>query len=741
MSRPAIHSSTSCDFAWAEIDTLFGCQEGDFDVLRWLGVDGLVDEVGYDVKSFNFQIPEEGSTHVSASSGIFFDRAPGPHNTGISQIIATSQRQASAGQVLSENMGFPGLYAQGGSQAQHACTYCRGRKEMNWPWGTISEPKGFFTSARDCFFQLTGGNAIEDLSDKERLIIIKVDNVDLERNETLIVGWGAPIATFRQGSHAPVELHLPIYAFVEFSTPGQLSEGAQWIPLREGVRFKVTYKTIILTGEGRSCQLSCFPGGRYDEACVRSKRCADLSREISLDGADHLLDLKTDFGNDGVGRRTLDLGLQRMQGTEQQPQTVSSASVRNNHPQPNRLAMSLSGYGGANQEIPCKLAQNSKQILMNVEQVQREWDGIWTGQCAIAKSCSSTEETDGSAQDCLSEQLYESSSNTCSVDLHISDNLVREYRYNCGCGVDKTIGTCVTKAVVGVAIGYIIRMSELNLVQSTSTDVTVIAYRRFAILYTKSTLQDREVGVEIEGLLSFGTNTEFRPENTRMQIMLGTSTGAVPGSSISDVDAPNSLFSGKYGACRAMLFRRLDSKITLVPNNLIEAKTILSELLSDAVRYRQCNETLKKLQTLEQSLTCKQLLDDLLYRDVKKTFVYQEGTCENPCFKQVRTLLQESKSECSRLWKEKFSSDVMKKRLYKKLYVVALASTYANMVCDRNHKGERCITKSISDFAPLFQDCPIFLTPTFQLSDAVFVVSDPKTMDKCPQACYQALER
>ena len=190
-----------------------------------------------------------------------------------------------------------------------------------------------------------------------------------------------------------------------------------------------------------------------------------------------------------------------------------------------------------------------------------------------------------------------------------------------------------------------------------------------------------------------------------------------------------------------MLFRRLDSKITLVPNNLIEAKTILSELLSDAVRYRQCNETLKKLQTLEQSLTCKQLLDDLLYRDVKKTFVYQEGTCENPCFKQVRTLLQESKSECSRLWKEKFSSDVMKKRLYKKLYVVALASTYANMVCDRNHKGERCITRLISDFAPLFQDCPIFLTPTFQLSDAAFVVSDPKDMNKCPQACYQALER
>lgn len=721
---------------------MFERQEGEFDVLRWLGVDGIVDEVGYDVKSFSFQIPEKGSTHVSSSSGIFFDRAPGPHNTGISQIIATSQRQASAGQVLSENMGFPGLYAQGGSPAQLACTYCRGQKEMNWPWGTISEPNGFFTSARDCLFRLTGGNAIEDLNDKERLIIIKVENVDLERNETLIVGWGGPFATFRQGRHTPTELHLPIYAYVEFHAPGQLSEGAQWNPPRQGVRFKVTYKTIILTAEGRKCQLSCFADGMYDEPCVQSKRCAALSQEISLDGADHLLDLKTNFGHDGLGRRTLDLGQQRMQGAEQQPQTVSSAAVRTNHPQPNRLAMSLSGYGGANQDVPCKLAQNSKQTLMNVEQVQRAWEGIWAGRCAIARSCSSTEETGGGG-DCLIDQLYESSPNTCSVDLHISDNLVREYRYNCGCGVNKTLSTCdYPNGVVGMAIGYIIRMSEVNRVQSTSTDVTVIAYWRFAILYTKSTLKDREVGVEIEGLLSFGTNTEFQPEITRMQIMLGTSTGTVPGASLSDVDAPNSRFSGKYGACRAMSFRRLDSKITLLPNKLLAEGTVgLSGLLSDADRYRQCNATLQKLQNLEQSSTCKQLLDNLLYRDVKKTFIYQEGTCENPCFEQVRTLLQESKRECSRLWKAFFSSDVMKKRLYKKLYVVALASTYANMVCDRNHKGERCITRLISDFAPLFQDCPIFLTPTFQLSDAAFVVSDPKNMNKCPQACYQALER
>ena len=191
-----------------------------------------------------------------------------------------------------------------------------------------------------------------------------------------------------------------------------------------------------------------------------------------------------------------------------------------------------------------------------------------------------------------------------------------------------------------------------------------------------------------------------------------------------------------------MSFRRLDSKITLLPNKLLAEGTVgLSGLLSDADRYRQCNATLQKLQNLEQSSTCKPLLDNLLYRDVKKTFIYQEGTCENPCFEQVRTLLQESKRECSRLWKAFFSSDVMKKRLYKKLYVVALASTYANMVCDRNHKGERCITRLMSDFAPLFQDCPIFLTPTFQLSDAAFVVSDPKNMNKCPQACYQALER
>ena len=257
-------------------------------------------------------------------------------------------------------------------------------------------------------------------------------------------------------------------------------------------------------------------------------------------------------------------------------------------------------------------------------------------------------------------------------------------------------------------------------------------------MWTKSNLEDRPVGVEIPGVISFGARTEFQPDDSHMQIVLGTDTGIAPNVY---VDAANSKFSSKYGACRAMDFRPLETKILLTPQTAFQVGDMGSvEQIMDANRYVQCNETLQKLQDLEKSLQCKQLLEILLYRDVNTAFVLPESTCENLCLQQVRAVLQQAKLECSRLWKGTFFTDVFKKRFYKKLYLVASASTYANIICDRNHKGEHCI-KSISDFSFLFQDCPIFLSPASQLADDAFNVSATKTNDRCPQACYEALQR
>ena len=675
------------------------------------------------VKAFDFRIPAEGSTHVSSSSGIFFDVVPGPMDTGISQMIATSQQQAIAGEVMSESVGFAGLYARGGSSVQLACTYCNGLKSMDWPWGTISEPKGEVANARECIFRLTGGERIKDLVNTKRMIIVTVHSIDLDSNETLTVSYGDFVATFREGSHAPAEFHLPTYSLVSFSAPEYLSEGAQWNLLSQGVRFKMTYRTIILTNEGWECTVSCMKNGRYDEACVRSNGCATMSREISLDGVNVIKDLETDFGNDDVTRRAYTVDGKKWQATEQQPRTESRTGSRADHSHPNRLAMSLSGYGGKDQDVPCKLAQNTKQILMDLEQVSG-WNGLWRGQCALKDSCVQAER----GKDCIFDESYAAANNTCSVDFHISDQVVREYRFDCS----------GANGFVGMALGYITSVGDVILEQSMNTDVTILAYRRISILWTKSNLNDRPVGAEIPGVISFGVRTEWQPDHTRMQIVLGTDTGREPDL---PVDAPNSRFSSKYGACRSMEFRPLDTKILLAPQTAlkVEGAGVVGQLM-DANRYMKCNRTLQKIQDLEKSARCKDLLEILLYRDVNTAFVLPEGTCENPCLEQVNAVLQQAKLKCSRLWKGTFYTDMFKKRFYKKLYLVASASTYADIVCDRNHKGEHCF-KSISDFSFLFQDCPIFSSVASQLADDAFNVNALKTNDRCPQACYEALQR
>ena len=112
-------------------------------------------------------------------------------------------------------------------------------------------------------------------------------------------------------------------------------------------------------------------------------------------------DLETDFGNDDVTRRAYAVDGKKWQATEQQPRTESRTGSRADHSHPNRLAMSLSGYGGKDQDVPCKLAQNTKQILMDLEQVSG-WNGLWRGQCALKDSCVQAER----GKDCIFDESY-----------------------------------------------------------------------------------------------------------------------------------------------------------------------------------------------------------------------------------------------------------------------------------------------------------------------------------------------
>jgi len=473
-------------------------QKSDLDVLRWLGINDVVREEGFDIKMLQFSFED---TLVSASSGVFFDVVSGPLDTGVAHMFATPHK------IAVESIGFKGNYALGHAPMQVACTFCSGSRLMTWPWGSISEQRGMMANDRNCEFMLTGGGGITDLATLNRMVIITVETIGFDRDdEELVVSsqskYGRFSTTFRKGSGVPVELHMPAYTAVRFKAQSHISNVSEWSAVPEGLRFKVVYKTVVLSPQGFACLSSCLVKDIYDQECVKYKGCANMSSAVNLDGLQALVDETVDFGNSGSGTRSLSRTTQQ-QDLEVQVDGKSferSVSTRR-YGVVGKITMSLSGYGGLETELPCRSAQDTQQILMEMHKHDDFWtgiNGVWQGSCSILAACSDVAQV-GDA--CVQTDAYRDSINTCSVHLDIADRVVREYRYGCS----------GEKRLTGMAHGVIKSMGAAEPISDISTGVILIAYRRIVIVWTKSSLSDRQVGKEINAFVTFGSNTEYDP--------------------------------------------------------------------------------------------------------------------------------------------------------------------------------------------------------------------------------------
>ena len=702
-------------------------QEADLDIVHWLGINDAVREIGFDTKAFQFLIPDEGSNLVSARSGIFFDVRPGPRDTGVVHMFGSSKEN-----TWSENFGFRGIYGLGCSAMHVAPTLCSGRKILRWPSGTISEARGEMANDRDCTFVFTGGTEIMELRILNRIVIVTIESLDFDRDdEILTVDYdGYTIGTFRKDSKVPAEMHLPAYCEVKFSAQTHLHENIEWNPLPDGLRFKITFRTVILNEQGRNCQQSCIGNiaGIYDEECVRSKGCASFSRDVDLDGIDGIVDLDQQFGNAyrRRGRLHEDPDVQNEVhggGSRRTPAHCIGDGL-------GHLVMTLSGYSSASTDLPSMFAQEPQNTLMSLNK-GNAWTGMngaWAGKCNIAPSCTGGSTSDDVACTLLSE--YDSPSNVCSIHVDISDRVIREYRSNCA----------GESNVTGIAHGVIVEINSYQEVQLVDTGVAVLRYRRADIVWTKSTLLDRPLGVRMKAFITFGYDSDVDPKNPRMQILFGNLIGGSPSE---EVDAALQRFASRYGSCRRIELSHRNSILFLASPSRSYLKTKgKAGLLRDLQRYYSCNSTLQQLQALEQVPDCNALLETVLYRDITTKFTLPEGTCDNSCLERVTISLERSKRECHLNWKgEFFSGRQFKDRIYKKLHLVGVASSFANVMCKKNHLGENCV-KSIYDFSVLFDKCPLFSNRGGEFRAPFSAPRDKSaSSDTCPQACFDALQR
>ena len=188
-------------------------QKSDLDVLDWFGVDRAFEEkfsrkpgeygVGSSLE-YLFLVQDtwcspdkcppgtKDDPLVSVSSGIFFQQKAGPLNTGIFQMFTADSSNNEIGadmkSITRSNMTFTGSYGLGsaGTDVQLGCMFCSGKINMDWPWGTISEPRGMFAKDRDCEFGLNAGTKqILDVENLDRMMIVTFHEMDLDSEETL----------------------------------------------------------------------------------------------------------------------------------------------------------------------------------------------------------------------------------------------------------------------------------------------------------------------------------------------------------------------------------------------------------------------------------------------------------------------------------------------------------------------------------------------------------------------------
>jgi hypothetical protein len=436
------------------VDLDFRCcvQKSDLDVLDWFGVDRSFEEKNsrkpgeYGVGSsweYSFLVQDtwcspdkclpgtKDDPLVSVSSGIFFQQKAGPLNTGIFQMftadLSNNEIGADMKSITKSNMMFTGSYGLGsaGTDVQLGCMFCSGKINMDWPWGTISEPRGMMAKDRYCEFGLNAGsNQILDVETLDRMMIVTFHEMDLDSDETLTLRldtydrkpsqggivqqsqgvivqegfytyYGLVASSQALKLNLPFEVHLPISpilkCYMTYRARSHLYDAStSWDPVLEGVRFKVTYESVVLTTEGKSCQDLCKRENGYDLGCLKTRECAKKSRAIRLDGLQAVTDLSPRSNKSWIHRRDINTYSKDYNNANFQSRNIALSQqdwrdnkkeivpiIRNNVAdsdifsdsdvqQVTKLRMSLSGYQGRNQNPPCMFAQDSQQLLLTV---------------------------------------------------------------------------------------------------------------------------------------------------------------------------------------------------------------------------------------------------------------------------------------------------------------------------------------------------------------------------------------
>jgi hypothetical protein len=296
---------------------------------------------------------------------------------------------------------------------------------MDWPWGTISEPRGMMAKDRYCEFGLNAGsNQILDVETLDRMMIVTFHEMDLDSEETLTLRldtyerkpsqggivqqsqgvivqkgfytyYGLAASSQALKLNLPFEVHLPISqilkCYMTYRARSHLyNASTSWDPVLEGVRFKVTYESVVLTTEGKSCQELCKRENGYDLGCLKTRECAKKSRAIRLDGLQAVTDLSPRSNKSWIHRRDINTYSKDYNNANFQSRNIALSQqdwrddkkeivpiIRNNVAdsdifsdsdvqQVTKLRMSLSGYQGRNQNPPCMFAQDSQQLLLTV---------------------------------------------------------------------------------------------------------------------------------------------------------------------------------------------------------------------------------------------------------------------------------------------------------------------------------------------------------------------------------------
>jgi hypothetical protein len=406
----------------------------------------------------SFKVPESGSRVAGHSQGMFlvsFQQAQN-HSFGILEILASKSLIGPDGIDHS----FSAIYGWGGIPSQLSCSYCSGMKRLTWPSGTISELAGMLTKDIHCIFLIDGASGLQTSTQKPfRGVEITIHEVGFEDDkEFLSVGMVADSGyptyekRFDRESRMPVTLHMKPTVRIGFWGKSHLfNRTVTWDPPLSALRFKISYKTLLLDQGGEECCKRC----EYDPDCMLTSACFVSATAMTMQ--DDYLETRSHAVSSGQMLATKSL-------------SESAPGIREISHSTQKLSLAFDGIQGLRSEIPCAFAQNTRQIVTTIKRNQDDWqgaDGAWDGFCFMSRSCSS----EGGLKDdvCFYPEDYKSPANTCSVRIEISGHILREYRYDCQ----------KTKGLKGFARGVI------SYIQSTPEAVGTplqLRYRRLTVL-------------------------------------------------------------------------------------------------------------------------------------------------------------------------------------------------------------------------------------------------------------------